>query len=86
MSLSSLFNRKSVKATTPLEQLQTRSATSMDTLRTTIEELKETNKAIAVEFAKNEARIAKLSAANIALDSLKGTNSKVISNFESSIG
>lgn len=74
--------KKNVTAPTPLEVLQQRSANAVSLIRTTIDQLKETNNAIAAERASNEAMIAALSATNVSLDGLKGENDKIIANFE----
>lgn len=74
--------KKNVTAPTPLEVLQQRSANAVSLIRTTIDQLKETNNAIAVERANNDAMIAALSATNTSLDTLKYDNEKVIANFE----
>lgn len=74
--------KKNVTAPTPLEVLQQRSANAVSLIRTTIDQLKETNNAIAVERANNDAMIAALSATNESLDGLKGDNEKIIANFE----
>lgn len=47
--------KKNVTAPTPLEVLQQRSANAVSLIRTTIDQLKETNNAIAVERANNDA-------------------------------
>lgn len=74
--------KKNVTAPTPLEVLQQRSANAVSLIRTTIDQLKETNNAIAVERANNDAMISALSATNASLDGLKGENEKIIANFE----
>lgn len=74
--------KKNLTAPTPLEVLQQRSANAVSLIRTTIDQLKETNNAIAVERANNDAMIAALSATNESLDGLKGDNEKIIANFE----
>ena len=74
--------KKNVTAPTPLEVLQQRSTNAVSLIRTTIGQLKETNNAIAVERANNDAMIAALSATNASLDGLKGDNEKIIANFE----
>ena len=74
--------KKNVTAPTPLEVLQQRSANAVSLIRTTIDQLKETNNAIAAERASNDAMIAALSATNVSLDGLKGENEKIIANFE----
>ena len=74
--------KKNVTAPTPLEVLQQRSANAVSLIRTTIDQLKETNNAITVERANNDAMIAALSATNASLDGLKGDNEKIIANFE----
>lgn len=76
-----LFKKDST-VLTPLEVLQQRSANAVSLIRTTIEQLRETNNAIAAERASNEAMIAALSATNVSLDGLKGENEKIIANFE----
>ena len=74
--------KKNVTAPTPLEVLQQRSANAVSLIRTTIEQLRETNNAITAERASNDAMIAALSATNVSLDGLKGENEKIIANFE----
>lgn len=74
--------KKNVTAPTPLEVLQQRSANAVSLIRTTIDQLKETNNAIAAERASNEAMIAALTETNVSLDGLKGENDKIIANFE----
>lgn len=74
--------KKNVTAPTPLEVLQQRSANAVSLIRTTIDQLRETNNAIAAERANNDAMIAALSATNESLDGLKGDNEKIIANFE----
>ena len=77
-----MFFKKNSPMPTPLEVLQQRSANAVSLIRTTIDQLKETNSAIATERANNDAMIAALSATNTSLDGLKGENEKIIANFE----
>ena len=65
-----------------LERLQARSAAAVSLIRNTINKLKSANEAIDVEHARNEEQIAALTVTNTALDTLKGDNSKIITNFE----
>lgn len=76
-----LFKKKT-PVLTPLEVLKQRSVNAVSLIRTTIEQLKETNNAIAAERASNEAMIAALTETNASLDGLKGENDKIIANFE----
>lgn len=76
-----LFKKKSPMPT-PLEVLQQRSANAVSLIRTTIDQLRETNNAIATEHANNDAMISVLSATNASLDGLKSENEKIIANFE----
>ena len=71
------FNKK-----TQLEILQTRSASAVSIIRSTIDQLKTTNEAIDAEHAANDSKIVALSATNTSLDTLKHDNEKVIANFE----
>ena len=78
-----IFKRKPVVPTqTPLEALQTRSATAVSTIRATVDSLRTTNVDIDTEHASNDAAIVALNATNDALDALKASNEKVIANFE----
>ena len=76
------FKRDKAPVKTPLESLQDRSANAVSFLRTTIEELKATNAEIDAEHANNNSAIAKLTATNESLDTLKLENIKVIASFE----
>ena len=78
-----IFKRKTVVPTqTPLETLQTRSATAVSTIRATVDSLRTTTVDIDTEHASNDAAIVALNATNDALDALKASNEKVIANFE----
>ncbi len=77
-----LFKKKSTVTVTPLELLQARSANAVSIIRNTINELKSAHEAIDVEHASNVTKIAELTATNTSLDTLKGDNSKIITNFE----
>ena len=77
-----IFKRKTVPTQTPLEALQTRSATAVNTIRATVDSLRTTNVDIDTEHASNDAAITALNATNDALDALKASNEKVIANFE----
>ena len=74
--------KKNSSMPTPLEVLQQRSANAVSLIRTTIDQLRETNNAIATERANNDAMISALSTTNASLDGLKGENEKIIANFE----
>ena len=78
----SIFKKKKVVTTTPLERLQTRSANAVSIIRNTINELRGANETIDVEHQKNDEQIAYLIDTNASLDTLKGDNSKIITNFE----
>lgn len=79
----SIFRKKTTEVTvTPLELLQARSANAVSIIRNTINELKGANEAIDAEHQKNDAQIAYLTDTNASLDTLKGDNSKIITNFE----
>ena len=77
-----IFKRKTVPTQTPLEALQTRYATAVNTIRATVDSLRTTNVDIDTEHASNDAAIVALNATNDALDALKASNEKVIANFE----
>lgn len=70
------------KKIAPLELLQARSAKAVSIIRNTINELKSANEAIEAEHQKNMEQIAHLTETNASLDTLKGDNSKIITNFE----
>ena len=78
----SIFKKKKVVTVTPLELLQARSANAVSIIRNTINELKGANEAIDVERQKNDEQIVYLTGTNASLDTLKGDNSKIITNFE----
>ena len=71
------FNKK-----TQLETLQTRSASAVSIIRSTIDQLKATNEAIDAKHAANDSRITALNTTNSSLETLKADNAKVIANFE----
>lgn len=76
------FLKKKTPTITPLESLQNRSASAVSVIRSTIDQLKATNKAIDQEHANNDSAFVKLNATNSALETLKADNAKVIANFE----
>ena len=78
----SVFKKKGAVTLTPFELLQTRSANAVSIIRNTINELRGANEAIDVEHQKNEEQIARLTETNTSLDTLKGDNAKIITNFE----
>ena len=78
----SIFKKKETVTVTPLELLQARSANAVSVIRNTINELKGANEAIDAEHQKNDEQIAYLTDTNASLDTLKGDNSKIITNFE----
>ena len=78
----SIFKKKSTVVVTPLELLQARSTAAVSIIRNTINELKSANEAIDAEHTHNEEQIAALTVTNTALDTLRGDNSKIITNFE----
>lgn len=78
----SIFKKKETVTITPLELLQARSANAVSIIRNTINELKGANEAIDVEHQKNDEQIAYLTDTNASLDTLKGDNAKIITNFE----
>lgn len=71
------FNKK-----TQLETLQTRSASAVSIIHSTIDQLKATNEAIDAEHAANDSRITALNTTNSSLETLKADNAKIIANFE----
>lgn len=74
---------KKVKATkTTLELLSEKSHNAINLVLTTIENLKDTNKAIDDERKKNDEIIVNIQTTNNSLDELKSGNEKIISNFE----
>ena len=78
----SIFKKKETVTVTPLELLQARSANAVSIIRNTINELKGANEAIDAEHQKNDEQSASLTDTNASLDTLKGDNSKIITNFE----
>ena len=78
----SIFKKKETVTVTPLELLQARSANAVRIIRNTINELKGANEVIDAEHQKNDEQIAYLTDTNTSLDTLKGDNSKIITNFE----
>jgi hypothetical protein len=78
----SIFKKKETIIVTPLELLQARSANAVSIIRNTINELKGANEAIDAEHQKNDEQIAYLTDTNASLDTLKGDNAKIITNFE----
>ena len=78
----SIFKKKETVTVTPLELLQARSANAVSIIRNTINELKGANEVIDAEHQKNDEQIAYLTDTNTSLDTLKGDNSKIITNFE----
>ena len=77
-----IFKKKETVTVTPLELLQARSANAVNIIRNTINELKGANEAIDAEHKKNDEQIAYLTDTNASLDTLKGDNAKIITNFE----
>ena len=67
---------------TTLQVLTEKSKNAVNLVLTTIEDLKSTNEAINEERQKNDAMIALIQNTNSSLDELKGSNEKIISNFE----
>ena len=67
---------------TTLQVLTEKSKNAVNLVLTTIEGLKNTNEAINEERQKNDAMIALIQNTNSSLDELKGSNEKIISNFE----
>ena len=65
-----------------LDTLSERSNNAISLITNTINELKDANKAIDVEHDANVSRIEELRATNNALDNLKNSNNKIITNFE----
>jgi FtsZ-binding cell division protein ZapB len=74
------MKRKTIK--TPLELLTEKSQNAINLVLSTIENLKDTNKAISDEYQKNNDLIASIQSTNSSLDDLKNGNEKIISNFE----
>lgn len=74
------MKKKTIK--TPLELLTEKSQNAINLVLSTIENLKDTNKAISDEYQKNNNLIASIQATNSSLDDLKNGNEKIISNFE----
>ena len=67
---------------TTLQVLTEKSKNAVNLVLTTIEGLKSTNEAINEERQKNDAMIALIQNTNSSLDEFKGSNEKIISNFE----
>jgi len=67
---------------TTLQVLTEKSKNAISLVLTTIEGLKNTNKAIDDERSKNDAMIAAIQSTNSSLDELKVGNEKIITNFE----
>ena len=67
---------------TTLQVLTEKSKNAVNLVLTTIENLKNTNKAIDEERQKNDATIAAIQSTNSSLDALKTGNEKIINNFE----
>lgn len=67
---------------TTLQKLTEKSKNAVSLVLTTIEGLKNTNKAIDDERQKNDAMIAAIQSTNSSLDELKVGNEKIINNFE----
>lgn len=74
--------KKTKTTKTPLELLTEKSQNAINLVLTTIENLKDTNKAINDEYQKNNDLIASIQATNTSLDDLKNGNEKIIANFE----
>jgi FtsZ-binding cell division protein ZapB len=67
---------------TTLQKLTEKSKSAVSLVLTTIEGLKNTNKAIDEERQKNDTIIAAIQSTNSSLDELKVGNEKIINNFE----
>lgn len=67
---------------TPLELLSEQSKNAINLVLSTIENLKDTNKAIDDERKKNDELIVSIQTTNSSLVELKSGNEKIISNFE----
>ena len=67
---------------TTLQVLTEKSKNAVNLVLTTIESLKNTNKAIDEERQKNDAAIVAIQSTNSSLDELKVSNEKIINNFE----
>lgn len=67
---------------TNLQKFTEKSKNAVSLFLTTIEGLKNTNKAIDEERQKNDAMIAAIQITNSSLDELKVGNEKIINNFE----
>ena len=67
---------------TPLELLSAQSKNAINLVLSTIETLKNTNKAIDDEKNKNDELIVSIQTTNNSLVELKSGNEKIISNFE----
>ena len=67
---------------TTLQKLTEKSKNAVSLVLTTIEGLKNTNKAIDDERQKNDAMISVIQNTNLSLDELKVGNEKIINNFE----
>lgn len=65
-----------------LDTLSERSNNAISLITNTIKDLKDANEAIDVEHDANVSRIEELRATNNALDNLKNSNDKIITNFE----
>ena len=74
------MKKKTIK--TPLELLTEKSQNAINLVLSTIENLKDTNKAIDVEYQNNNDTIAQIQQTNNSLSDLKSGNEKIISNFE----
>lgn len=73
---------KNVETKSTLELLQEKSGNAIKLITDTIDELRQANHEIDTEHNNNDNKIAVLQATNKELDILKGSNSKIISNFE----
>jgi hypothetical protein len=67
---------------TALELLSEKSHNAINLVLSTIESLKDTNRAIEEEKQKNDATIATIQETNSSLSELKVSNEKIIGNFE----
>ena len=74
--------KKTRQTKTVLELLSEKSHNAINLVLTTIENLKDTNKAINDEKQKNDEIILGIQTTNDALVKLKNSNEKIISNFE----
>ena len=74
--------KKTKTTKTPLELLSEQSKNAINLVLSTIESLRDTNKAIDDEKKKNDELIVNIQTTNDSLVELKSGNEKIISNFE----